>query len=77
MLERWIIIVFGVAFSPFLYFVFVAIICNMTIQLRENNIYNNNCASTVRHNILRCGEWQKHNYLGFSLVMLFQIAKLK
>ena len=43
MLERWIIIS-GAAFSPVLYFVFVAIIglYNMTIQLRINNIYNNN-----------------------------------
>ena len=39
----------GEAFSPFLYFVFVAIIYNMTIQLRINNIYN----SAIRHNILR------------------------
>jgi len=34
----------GAAFSPFIYFVFVAIIY-MTIQLRINNIYNNNYAA--------------------------------
>jgi len=35
----------------------------MTTQLRINNkpIYNNNYASAIRHNILRCGEWHKHN----------------
>jgi len=54
MLERWIIVIFGAAFSPFLYFVFVAIIYSpyMTIQLGINNIYNNNYASTIRHNII-------------------------
>jgi len=41
MLERWII-KSGAAFSPVLYFVFVAKTYNMTIQLRINNIYNNN-----------------------------------
>jgi len=35
----------------------------LTIRLRKNNIYNNNYASAIHHNILRCGEWQKHNYL--------------
>jgi len=31
----------------------------MTIQLCINNIYNNNYASAIRHNmLLRCGEWQ-------------------
>ena len=37
----------------------------MTIQIRINNIYSNNYASAIRHNIglLSCGEWQKHNYL--------------
>jgi len=65
MLERWIIILIsGTAFSPFLYFVFVAIIYNMTIQRCINDIYNNNHASATRHNILlRCGEWQKDSYL--------------
>ena len=38
MLERWIIIS-GAAFSSFLYFVFAAIIYNMTIQLRINRIF--------------------------------------
>ena len=57
------IIISGAASSPFLYFVFVAIIYSMTIQHRINNIYNNYNASAIRHNILRCGEWQKHNYL--------------
>ena len=37
MLERWIIIS-GVAFSPFLHFVFVALIYNVTIQLHINDI---------------------------------------
>ena len=32
----------GAAFSPFIYFVFVALTYNITIQLRINNIYNNN-----------------------------------
>src|SRR6218665_554156 len=105
MLERWII-TSGVAFSSFLYFVFIIImyihsfihtehlysassrellrgapdsstakksslklrknagdkVHNMTIQLRINNIYmyNNNYASAICHNILHCGEWQKH-----------------
>jgi len=35
----------------------------MTIQFRINNIYNNNYASAIRHSLLHCGEWQKHNYL--------------
>ena len=37
----------------------------MTIQLHINSIVvgPNNYASVNRHNILRCGEWQKHNYL--------------
>src|SRR6218665_3967771 len=62
MLERWIIIISVAAFSLFLYFVFIAIIYNITIQLRRNNNYNNN-ASAIRHIIvfitflLRCGEW--------------------
>ena len=34
----------------------------MTIQLRINNIHNN-YSSAIRPTILRCGEWQKHNYL--------------
>ena len=51
MLERWIIIISVAAFSPFLYFVFVAIIYNITIQLRRNNNYNNN-ASAIRHIIV-------------------------
>jgi len=50
------LIISGVAFCPFLYFVFFAIIYNVTIQLRINNIYNNNYASAIRHNISRCGE---------------------
>src|SRR6218665_2392818 len=60
-------------------FVFIVIIytCNMTIKLRINNIYNTNHASAIRLNLLRCGEWQKHNIFGYSLVMLFQFAKLK
>jgi len=58
MLERWIILS-GAAFSPFLYFIFVEVIYNS----RKNNIYNNNYASAIRHNMLRCGEWRKHNYL--------------
>ena len=62
MLERWIIIS-GAALISFLYFVFVAIIYNMAIQLRINNNYNNNYDSAIRHNILRYGEWQKQNYL--------------
>jgi len=33
MLERWIIIISGAAFSTFLYFAFVAIIYDMTMQL--------------------------------------------
>jgi len=60
--ERWTIIS-GSAFSPFLYVVFVAIIYIMTIQLRINNIYNNNYASVIRHNISHFSEWQKDNYL--------------
>jgi len=64
MLERWIIIISGAAYSLFKYFVFIEIIYNMTIQLRINNIYNNNYVSAIRRSIiLRCGEWQKHNYL--------------
>jgi len=51
MLERWIIIISGAAFSPFLYILFVVIIYNITIQLRINNIYKNNYASAIRHNI--------------------------
>ena len=72
-------IISGAAFSPFLYIVFVAIIYNITIQLRIYNIYNDNYASAIRHNIklLRCSELQKHNYFGYCLVMLFQIVKLK
>jgi len=52
MSQRWIIIIYGAAFSPFLFFVFVVIIYNniMTIQLRVNNIYNNNHASAIHHN---------------------------
>jgi len=68
MLERWITIISGAAFSPFIYFAFVAIglISTMTIQFRINNIYNNNYyASAIRHNILRCGKWQKHNIWAF------------
>jgi len=50
MLERWIIIIYGAAFSPFQYFVFVTILYNMTIQFRLKNIYNN-YAFAIRHNI--------------------------
>ena len=35
----------------------------MTIQLRINNIYNNNYAYAICHSKLRCSEWQMHNYL--------------
>jgi len=54
----------GKAVSPFICFVFVTIIYNMTIQLRINrsNICNNDYASAVSHNILSYGEWQKHSY---------------
>ena len=44
-------------------YIITVIIYNMTIQPCINNIYNNKYASVIRHNILRCGEWQKHNYL--------------
>ena len=66
MLERWIIIIIWCSSQS------ISIFCfrcknKMAIQLRINiprinNIYNNNYASTIRRNILRCGEWQKHNY---------------
>jgi len=49
--------------AAFIYFVFVTIIYNVTIQLGINNICSNNYSSAIRHNILRYGEWQKHNYL--------------
>jgi len=42
----------GAASSPFLYFVFAATIYSMAIQLCINNIYNNNYASAIRHNII-------------------------
>ena len=50
MLERCTV-TFGAAFSPFLYFVFVA---NMTMQLCINNIYDGDYASesAIRHNII-------------------------
>src|SRR6218665_2077860 len=78
MLEKWIIITSGAAFSPFPYFVFVAIIYIMTIQLCINNIYNNNCASAIPHNIvLRCGEWQKYrsNYFGLAPAYLMDLCR--
>ena len=31
----------------------------MTIQVHINNIYNNNHASAICYNILRCGEWHR------------------
>jgi len=48
----------------------------MTIQLRINNIYNNNYASTIRHNITLWRMTEAYIF-GYSLVMIFQIAKLK
>jgi len=68
MLEKWIIIISGAAFSPFLYFVVHCnnSLYNMTIQLRINKVCSNNYASAIRHNILRCGEWQEHNWIFFS-----------
>jgi len=76
MQERWTIIS-GAAFSSFLYFIFIAIIYNMTTQLRINNIIIIMLLPFASPQHITLWRMAKAELFGYSLVMQFQIAKLK